>query len=125
MGYTIQNPTFNFPAPCCNMIPKRESNVLGAGKRRTALNSGRASCSWCHRCLVHAFLRRAPARAGSVMSMWVRVGEGSKPFTHSTTSPTNRPPVYVASSSVCGRRGEVQEVDAGVGGRVREAAMLR
>ena len=35
----------------------------------------------------------------------MKVGEGSKPFAHSTASPTSRPPMYLASSSVHGRRG--------------------
>ena len=34
----------------------------------------------------------------------MRVGEGSKPFAHSTTSATSKPPGYVASSTVGGRR---------------------
>ena len=56
--------------------------------------------------------------------MWMRVGEGSKPFANSTTSPTSRPP------RVCGlvqrgrAAGEGQEVGVGVGGWVQEAAML-
>ena len=103
----VQTPDSNFPTPCCDMTPRMEPTVLGAGTRQMALNSGRATCSWCHRCVVHPLLQRAPAHAGSLTSMWMRVGEGSEPFAHSTTSPTNKPPVYVAWSSVCGRRGRV------------------
>ena len=112
----VETPDFSFPFPCCDMTRKRESTVLGAGIRRTALNLGRASRSWCHRSVVHPFLRRAPARAGSLMSMWMKVGEGSKPFAHSTASPTSRPPTYLASSSVHGRRGKGQQVGVGVRG---------
>ena len=57
----------NLPAPCCDMTPRRESTVVEAGIRRTALNSGRASCSRCNRSVVHPFLRRPPARTGSLM----------------------------------------------------------
>ena len=39
------------------------------------------------------------------MSIWMRVGEGSKPFAHATTSPTSRPPVYVACFSNAGGAG--------------------
>ena len=39
------------------------------------------------------------------MTTCMRVAEGSKPFAHCTTSPLNRPPVYVACASVCRRRG--------------------
>ena len=46
-----------------------------------------------YRFVADPFLRRAPAPRGSLMSIWTRVGEGSKPFAHSTTSPTSRPPV--------------------------------
>ena len=120
VGWMVETPDFSFPFPYCDMTRRRESTVLGAGIRRTALNLGRASRSWCHRSVVHPFLRRAPARAGSLMSMWMKVGEGSKPFAHSTTSPTSRPPMYLASSSVHGRRGGGggggQQVGVGVPG---------
>ena len=96
---------------------------MGAGLRRTALNSRRASCSWCHRSVVHPFFWRAPSRAGSLMAMWIRVGEGSKHFAHSPPQ-TSRPPVYVLVKRVRAV-GEGQEMGVGVSGVVREAAMLR
>ena len=89
--------------------PRRESTVLGAAIRRRALNSGTASFNSCHRSVVHPFLQRAPSRAGSLMSIWMTVGEGSKRFAHSTTSPTGEPPVYVAPSTVCGWRGRTRK----------------
>ena len=105
----------------------RESSLFGAEIRLTALNSGRASCSRCHSSVVHPFLQRALARAGSLMSMCMRVGEGSQPFAHSTITPASGPPLYAASSIMCRRHGGGggHEVGVGFGGWVREAAMLR
>ena len=72
MGKTVQTPDFNFPVPCCDTTPRRESTILGSGIRRTALKLGRANCNGCRRSVAHPFLRRAPAR----VSMWKGLGGG-------------------------------------------------
>ena len=60
VGWMVETPDFSFPAPSCDMTRRRESTVLGAGIRRTALNLGRASRSWCHRSVVHPFCGEHP-----------------------------------------------------------------
>ena len=121
----MRTPDFNLPDRCMDMTPKQESTVLGGWIRRTVLNSRRASCSCCHRFVAQAFLLRAPACSGFLMSIWMRVLEGYKPFAQSTTSRTSRPPVYVASSNVCTRRRGGGGVGVGVGGWVGQATLLR
>ena len=76
----VQSPDFNLPDPCIDMTPKRESTVLGAGRKRTALNSWTGSCSRCYRGVAHPLLRRVLARTMSFMSIWMRVGRGPNPL---------------------------------------------
>ena len=108
-GVDGANPRFQLAQTVHRHDPRKQSTVLGAGIRRTALNSGRASPSCCHECVPRRFLRRGRARSGSLMSKWMRVGEGCQPVAQSTTSHTSRPPVYVASSSVSKQPGRARK----------------
>ena len=118
----VPTPDSNLPDVWLDMTPQRESTALGAGIRRTALNSGRAGCSCCHTSVAHPFLRRAPVRSGSLMSIWMRVWRGGQ-----NPLPNPQPPAKASRPCMLPLQaaGEGKEVDVCVGGWVWEATILR
>ena len=100
----VQTPHFNLPDPCID--PQEGVNRFGARDKADGPQHGEGRLQLLPKVCGPPLL--APAPSGSLISIWMR-GGGSKPFAQSTTSSTSRPPVYMASSSVCRRRGRARK----------------
>ena len=108
-GVDGANPRFQLARPVHRHDPQEGVNRFGGGDKVDDPQLGEGQLQLLPQVCAPPLLRSAPARSGSRMSIWNGGGEGSKPFAHSTTSPTSRPPVHVASCGVCGRQGRAKK----------------